>query len=74
MEPTMAQREAFTVLGLQERFTPENEDHQGIWQRFTRFHDQIQPHSTDGAYYGVNFGADESQAIDYLAGMAVVDV
>ena len=61
MEPEIIHQEAFTLLGLQERFTPENEDHEGIWKRFMQYHNQIEMHSTDGAYYGANFGADEAR-------------
>ena len=74
MEPEIMRKEAFTLLGLQERFTPDNEDHEGIWKRFMKYHDQIQAFSIDRAYYGANFGAEEGQAIDYLAGMAVTGV
>ena len=72
MEPTFVDREAFTVMGLQERFTPDTEDFEGIWKRFMAFHDQIQPHSTDQAYYGVCFSvAGGERRKDYVAGMAV---
>ena len=71
MEPRIIQQEAFTLLGLQERFTPENEDFQGIWKRFMQYESQIHPHSTDGAFYGVCFGVEEGKQMDYLAGMAV---
>ena len=71
MEPRFVERDAFTVLGVQERFTPETEDFEGIWKRFMRFHDQIHPHSTDQAYYGVCFGTEDEDAMDYVAGMAV---
>ena len=37
MEPRIIQQEAFTLLGLQERFTPENEDFEGIWKRFMQY-------------------------------------
>ena len=71
MQPKIVQRDAFCVLGLQERFTPETEDFEGIWQRFMQYHDRIQPHSTDGAFYGVCFGTEDRKAMDYVAGMAV---
>ena len=72
MDPRSVDRRAFTVMGIQERFTPENEDFEGIWKRSMAFHDQIHPHSTDGAYYGVGFAAPgDEHAMDYLAGMAV---
>ena len=34
MEPTFVARDAFTVTGIQERFTPEAKDFEGIWRRF----------------------------------------
>ena len=78
MEPKMVTRDAFTVMGVQERFLdPEKEDSgfEAIWmKRFMAFHDQIKPLSTDKAFYGVGFPTDEGNAIDYLAGMAVADV
>lgn len=63
MEPRIVYREAFNVLGLQERFTPNSEDHEGIWERFMAHHERIKALSADGG-----------EAIDYLAGMAVADV
>ena len=32
MEPRLVERAAFTVMGLQERFTQETEDFEGIWK------------------------------------------
>lgn len=71
MEPKIAERDAFTVLGLQERFTPDNEDHEGIWKRFMAHHDLLHGLSTDKAYYCVNFDVPGRDDIDCLAGMAV---
>jgi len=59
-------------MGVAGRFTLENEDYSTIWTKhFMAYHDQISPLSTDRAYYGVSFGTDEEDAMDYLAGMAV---
>jgi predicted transcriptional regulator YdeE len=74
MEPNIVTREAFTVLGFQERFTSETEDFEGVWNRFMAFHNEISALSTDGAYYGVSFVPDdvqEGEAMEYVAGMAV---
>ena len=71
MEPTFVERDGFFVMGIQERFTPEMEDHEGIWKRFMAHHDLLAGLSTDRAYYGVNFDVTGRDAIDYLAGMAV---
>ena len=77
MEPKIETREAFTVLGLQERFTSEAEDFGGAWNRFMAYHNEISALSVDGAYYGVSFVPDDVQAdeaMDYVAGMAVDEV
>jgi predicted transcriptional regulator YdeE len=54
-----------------ERFTPDNEDFQGIWKRVMAHHDQIHPLSTDKAHYGACFGTEDERQMDYLASMAV---
>ncbi len=71
MEPRFIHKGPFHLLGLQQRFSPDNEDFQGIWKRFMKYHNQIQGLSTDGAYYGANFTAEPGKEMDYLAGMAV---
>ena len=71
MGPTFLDRNAFTVMGVQEWFTQETEDFEGIWKRYMAHHDQSHPLSTDGAHYGVCFGSETEDAMDYLAGMAV---
>jgi len=74
MAPKIIHKETFTLLGLQERFTPASEDFEGIWKRFMQYESQIQPHSTDGAFYGACFGVQEGKQMDYLAAMAVESV
>ena len=74
MEPKIIHKQALTILGLQERFTPDYEDFQGIWKRFMQYHDQIKAYSVDGAYYGANFVGEEHVSMDYLAGMLVKDI
>ena len=74
MEPKIVCKEKITLLGLQEHFAPDNEDFEGIWKRFMRYHDQIQPYSVDGAFYGANFAGNGGHGMDYLAGMAVTGV
>jgi AraC family transcriptional regulator len=77
MDGKIVTREAFTVLGLQERFASGTEDFAGIWNRFMSYHAPISALSTDGAYYGVSFAPDDEQAgeaIDYVAGMSVGEV
>ena len=71
MEPAFVDRAAFTVMGLQERFTPETEDFEGIWKRYMAHHKTIEALSDAKGWYGVCFGAEDADAMDYLAGMAV---
>ena len=74
MKPKIIDRESFTILGLQECFTPDHQDFPGIWKRFMKYHDSIVEFSIDGAHYGANFVVVEGSQMDYLAGMAVKDV
>ena len=74
MEPQIIHREAFTVLGLEECFPDGQEDFEGIWKRYMRYHAQIEPHSIDGAHYGVCFAHGEFGVLVYLAGMWVTEV
>ena len=74
MEPEIVHQETLSLLGLQERFSHDKEDFEGIWRRFMEHHDQIQALSTDGAYYGANYVVEEGEQMDYLAGVAVTGV
>jgi AraC family transcriptional regulator len=74
MEPRIIHRETFALLGLVERFSHDEDDFEGIWKRFMRYHNQIQALSTDGAYYGASFAVAPGKEMDYLAGMAVDQV
>lgn len=73
MDAKITEKDAFWVMGLQEVFTEENEDHEGLWKRFMTHHDTIAPLRTDEAYYGVYFDTelDGKHALDCLAGMTV---
>lgn len=71
MEPKIVERDRFTVMGIQERFTPETEDFVGIWKRYMVRHREIEALSDAKGWYGVCFAADAEDAMDYLAGMAV---
>ncbi len=74
MEPNIVERESFKVMGVVARVIPASADFHDIWMnQFMARHDEVKPHSTDGAYYGVCFCQGE-EAIDYIAGMAVGDV
>jgi len=59
VDPKIVTRDAFSVIGLMDRFTDEDGDVGGLWNRFMSFHDQIQPLSTDKVYYGVAFTTEE---------------
>jgi predicted transcriptional regulator YdeE len=71
VEYRIVTKPAFTLLGLMERFTPDNEDFEGIWKRFMEHYDPIHALSTDKAYYGACFGTGDERQMDYLAGMTV---
>lgn len=76
MEPKIIDLDGFAVSGMLNRISPEKESTESyrmIWEAFETYHDQIKPHSTDMAYYGVSFTAGEEGVIDYIAGMAVKD-
>jgi len=60
MEPKIVKRDAFTVMGISKRSVPEETDYNDLWtNQYMSYHDQIQPFSTDEAYYGVSFETDE---------------
>lgn len=74
MEPKIVRREEFAVLGVLARVTLESADFEDIWlNQFMFRHDEVKPHSTHGAYYGVCFCVGDG-VIDYIAGMAVGNV
>lgn len=73
MHAKIIRKKAFWVLGLQETFTEENEDHEGLWKRFMAHHDAIAPLRAADGYYGAYFGTalEGRPPLDCLAGMAV---
>lgn len=75
MEPEFVDREPFRVMGVLVRCRPEAADFGDIWMnQFMSRHDEVAPHSTDGAYYGVDHMPDSEGLMEYVAGMAVGDV
>ena len=75
MQPKIVKRDAFTVMGISTRSVPEETDYNDLWMnQYMLYHDQIQPFSTDNAYYGVSLETDEEGVIEYIAGMAVENV
>ena len=66
--------DSFTVMGIQIRITPaeeNNEKYAAIWNEFEPYIDQIRPISTGRRCFGVDFPTDKKRVFDYLAGMAV---
>lgn len=72
MEPQIVEKEGFIVMGVLSAEAHENDDFETPWNDFMSHDEKVKAHSTDGAYYGVNFG--EKGAMEYLAGMAVEGV
>jgi len=74
------EREAFTVLGVEEEFALIERDDPGfvkIWlERFEANHEQVRPLSLDKAYYGIFFYPSKQvgRPQRYLAGMRVVQI
>jgi len=74
------ERDAFTVLGVEEEFTRIESDDPGfvkIWlERFEAKHELVRPLSIDKAYYGVFFYPPEQvgRPESYLAGMRVAQI
>lgn len=67
-------RNAFTVMGIQTRVTPDEENsekYSEIWKEFEPYIDQIRPISVGWRCYGVDFPTKREKVFDYLAGMAV---
>ena len=76
MGPKVVPREAFTVMGVSARCTPDTADVGAVgMDQLMSYHDCIQPLSTDKAYYGVWFETgEEGDLMAYFAGMAVPNV
>ena len=58
-EPTLRNREAFTVLGVYDRIDPANADWGGIWGRFMHHMEKLKPMAIDDCVYGVYLETDE---------------
>ena len=72
MEPKIVSRKAFRVMGVVGHFASAAENFGQLWEeKYMSFHEQIEPLSAGEGHYGVYLGADHTQPIDYLAGMAV---
>jgi len=71
LQPTMEHRDAFWVLGIQERADPMQVDYGAFWARFKARAAEVQPLATEPAGYGVYFPTDEEGLVDVFGGMAV---
>jgi len=73
MDYAIVNKPGFALLGLMERFPYQEDDFEGIWQRFMAYEGQIHPLSVDKAYYGAYY-PNNDKSMDYLAGMWVENV
>lgn len=72
MEPRIADKEAFSVMGVGVRGNPMQLDYQDIWGRqFARVAPALEALSTEPGYHGVYFGTDGEGTVDVIAGAAV---
>jgi predicted transcriptional regulator YdeE len=76
MEPTICEREAFTVMGTSTRMSTNEESgdkYAKIWSEFERYNEQLKKISTNQKYYGLSFITKQQDLMDYITGMAVPD-
>jgi AraC family transcriptional regulator len=76
MEPTICEREAFTVMGTSTTISTREESsdkYAKIWSEFERYNEQLKKISTNQKYYGLSFATKQQDFIDYVVGMAVPD-
>ena len=71
LQPTCESRDAFWVLGIQERANPMQVDYPAFWARFGERAGEIGPLATETAGYGVYFPTGEEGVVDVFGGMAV---
>ena len=77
MEPRIEKKDAFHVLGVEDaavKLDTEDPGLEDLWMnRFMAQQEEVTPHSTDGAHYGVFFHTSGTVLTGgrYLAGMAV---
>jgi len=76
MEPTICERQAFTIMGTSTCMSPSEEtgeNYAKIWSDFERYNEQLKQLSIDDKYYGVTFPTQQQNLIDYVTAMAVPD-
>jgi predicted transcriptional regulator YdeE len=71
LQPSFTDRDAFWVLGIQERADPTQVDYTAFWARFEERAAEVQPLAIEAAGYGVYFPAGEGEVCDVFGGMAV---
>lgn len=72
MEPVAFRRkDAFWVLGIQERANPMTVDYCAFWARFEARAAEVQPLAIEPAGYGVYLPTAEKGSVDVFGGMAV---
>jgi predicted transcriptional regulator YdeE len=71
LEPTLERKDAFWVLGIQERANPMAVDYGAFWARFSARLAEVQPLATEPAAYEVHFPTEEEGVADVFGGMAV---
>jgi AraC family transcriptional regulator len=74
MKARVVELDAFTVMGLMDRFTDEEEQVGELWDRVVPYLGRIAVYSTDQRCYGVAIRTGAQGEWDYLAGMAVSKV
>jgi len=71
LQPSFTPRDAFWVLGIQERANPMQVDYSAFWARFEQRLAEVQPLATGPDGYGVYFPTAEEDIVDVFGGMAV---
>ncbi len=72
MEPTITERPAVALLGVQVRINPMQADYTDIWRnQYEPRHGEIASFATDEACLGVYFDCGEAEMSDFVAGRPV---
>ncbi|MBM3477013.1 MAG: GyrI-like domain-containing protein [Armatimonadetes bacterium] len=72
LQPSFTDRDAFWVLGIQERANPMQVDYPAFWARFEQRLADVQPLATGPDGYGVYFPIGEPDVVDVFGGVAVL--
>ena len=71
MEPTMINREAFTLIGIQTWIDPETADHEAIFDKQYRPHEaKARAVATTPGFYGAYFASRGPGKIGYMVGVS----